>query len=123
MGQETLLDFIRKRLEIKQKESEPSISDIIRGMWDGKPSYLSLSELVHLQYNGHEIDISDLAGKLKNGKELGLPLTKIIKKRAAYQQYLENRERKKEEARKAKEEGPQLPEVHLPDIELPVLPD
>jgi hypothetical protein len=118
--QETIHDFIEKQLKTKQKDPNLSLRDIVNSMWDGKPYYPSLGELVRLQYNGREIDISDVAAKLRNGKNLKLPIIQIVKKRAAYQRYLENRKKKKE-ARKA--EGPALPEVHLPNIILPTIPD
>lgn len=102
---------------------QPTLLELIRRQWDGKPaeSYLSLGEIVRMRYNGHDVQVADLAVKLKNGKQQEMPVIKIVKKRAAYEQYLENREKKKEEARK--EEGPPLPEVQLPDIQFPTLPD
>ena len=103
--------------------SQESLIELIKKQWTNSPSvkFLSLGELVRLRYNGHDVQVADLAIKLKNGKQQEMPVMKIIKKRAAYEQYLENREKKKEEARK--EEGPPLPEVQLPDIQFPTLPD
>jgi len=96
---------------------EETIADFIRKQWDGNPNkrYLTLGELVNLRYKGYQITIADLAVKLKNGK-LGNnpPLITIIKKRAAYQRYLENR-RKKEEKEFA---DVKYPEVHFPKIML-----
>lgn len=105
MEQETVFEFVRKQQEKKHTESH----------------YLSLGEIVHLQYKEHEINISDLVDKLKNGKQLKIPLIKIIKQRAAYKQYLLNRETKNEEAKISKK--PDLPDIQFPDIVLPTLPD
>lgn len=103
------------------EDEQETVAAFVRKQWDGRADdqYLSLGELCELQYNGHEIKISDVASKLKKGKRQKLSLLKIIKKRAAYQQYLNNRERKKKE----EEEGPPLPNIRFPDILLPSLPD
>lgn len=115
-----------KRFAVYQEREtlpEESLSDLVRKQLDGKPKgpYLSLGEIVQLQYNGQEIQIADVATKLRNGHGQNIMVTKVIKKRASYKRYLDNRDKRKELIEN--DEGPQLPEISLPDIQLPTLPD
>ena len=72
---------------------------------------------MRLQYKGHQITVADLAAKLKNGKLNDNPsLLTILKKRAAYQQYLLNC--KKREMGKEKEEK-KFGEVNYPEVHFP----
>ncbi|MEM4098049.1 MAG: hypothetical protein QXS81_05125 [Candidatus Micrarchaeaceae archaeon] len=81
-------------------------------------NYISLGEIVRLKYNGHTVNVFDLAIKLKNNAlNNDMSLIKIIKKRAAYQRYLLNRQRKKE----AGNAGITFPEIEFPKIEFPKL--
>jgi len=97
---------------------EENIAAFIRKQWDGNPNkrYLTLGELVDLKYKGYHVTVADLAVKLKNGKLGNDPsLITIIKKRAAYQKYLENRKKKEEEKKFA---DIKYPEIHFPKIML-----
>ena len=101
---------------------EDNIAAMVRKKWDGDPKrYLTLGELVSMRCKGHEVTVADLAVKLKQGKLGQDPsLIEIIKKRAAYQQYLENR--KAREAKKGKDEKKfgdvQFPDIHFPEFML-----
>ena len=97
-----------------------NIADFVRKQWDGKPNknYIPLGELVRIRYKGYDVTIADVVAKMENGKNSNnLPLITIIKKRAAYQRYLENRKKKQ---KFANIEYPDIkyPEVHFPKIML-----
>jgi len=97
-----------------------NIADFVRKQWDGNPNkkYVPLGELVRVRYKGYDVIIADVVAKMENGKNgNNLPLIAIIKKRAAYQRYLENRKKKQ---KFANIEYPDIkyPEVHFPKIML-----
>ena len=99
-----------------------NIADFVRKQWDGDPKkkYVPLGELVKVRYKGYDITIADIVAKMENGKNSNnLPLIAIIKKRAAYQRYLENR-KKKQENNFANIEYSDIkyPKVHFPKIML-----
>jgi hypothetical protein len=94
---------------------QESLAEIVRHKYDGKPhEQLSLGEIVRLKYDGYEVEIADLAKKLNDGKLKGLPLMAIIKKRAAYQRYLSNRDQ-----RKAQVNGNTVPNLQYPTFGVP----
>ncbi|MEM3858564.1 MAG: hypothetical protein QW478_04055 [Candidatus Micrarchaeaceae archaeon] len=104
------------------QETIPELLQQIRKQrFSKQDNYLSLGEIVKLKYNGHTVNVSDLAIKLKNNALNNVSLIKIIKKRAAYQQYLLNRQRKKEEAQKASITFPKIefPQIEFPTLEMP----
>lgn len=103
---------------------QETLSEFMRRQYDGKPAseYLSLGELVKLKYNGHTVNVSDLASRLKNERFIKkMPILEIIKKRAAYQQNLWNRKKKKEEEQVAAANSfkAYTPQVHFPNVKLP----
>ncbi|MEM0142520.1 MAG: hypothetical protein QXL94_01000 [Candidatus Parvarchaeum sp.] len=102
------------------QETLPELLQQIRKQFGGKQdnNYFSLGEVVRLKCNGHTVNVSDLAIKLKNGKSNDIPLTQIIKKRASYQQYLLNRQKRKEGIQNAEIT---FPEINFPSIEFPKL--
>ncbi len=73
---------------------------------------------MRLRCKGFEINIADLANRLRNGQQDNMPVLKIVKKRAAYECYLAKARKKAQE-----KSGPPLPEVKLIDITLPTLPE
>jgi hypothetical protein len=95
-----------------------SISDFVKKQYNGKRYYPTLGELARVKYNGYEINISDLIGRIKNERNIGLPLTAIMKKRAAYQKYLENKEQKKQ-GNGSSMPNITFPELHYPDVKFP----
>ena len=70
-----------------------SIADLVREKYS-EPSQC-LGEVARVKYRGYDINIMDLMERIKREQKMKLPITKIIKKRADYQKYLENREKKK----------------------------
>lgn len=89
-----------------------SIADLVREKYS-EPSQC-LGEVARVKYRGYDINIMDLMERIKREQKMKLPITKIIKKRADYQKYLENREKKKLNVN--------LPEIKYPDMKLPSMP-
>ncbi|MEM0148434.1 MAG: hypothetical protein QXN16_00600 [Candidatus Micrarchaeaceae archaeon] len=107
---------------MKEQKTIPELLQQVRKQWNGKKddSYISLGEIVRLKYNNHAVKVSDLAIKLNNNEPINIPLTQIIKKRAAYQQYLLNRQNKhKDQSNKENQNAITFPEIKFPSIEFP----
>jgi hypothetical protein len=75
---------------------------------------IAIGDVARVDYKGIDININDLMQHMHNGHDLNKPLIDIIKRRAAYQHYLSNRERKKKEQAK-KPDGISAPKIPQPE--------
>ena len=103
---ESISDLVREHYEEKKEKKGPESEKA-----PTKPSNNSIGEIAEIKYKGYDININDLMDKIKNKQKLGLPITKIMKKRAEYQRYLENKDKKSN--------NESIIQMNLPTLEFP----